>query len=327
MFLKPNQLIVMDTNERYHLGNHPSVALSVDNLRRLRDVGVEYVTEYFTWDLAEPEMGRMNWDECDELVGRVAKAGLNCILCGWNVPLQCAPNDWYAKSPEGHVFKEILSYWNEDAQSYARGFYSQLVSRYKSPYVLVAMCEYLTGECCLHNHPSYFDAAAMKDHQERYGVRPNIQTQDTQEWLCDAVVNHYLDTQSVLVGQHNEIWEDLQWLIARQSSHNGNSSQPCIEECCRDRWPGANYVLCQYTYFAHGEEYFAYIRDLMKKGITLIVEAQYCDGLTKGSPQWAMQHGASGQIVSPLHPFVDKTKLEDWMVEAIASGARQWRDR
>ena len=324
MFYDNNTMIVMDTNERYKLGNRPSVSLKHDDLLKLKDAGVKCVTEYFTWHTQEPRFGEMHWEECDELVSRVTGAGLKCILCGWNVPLQCAPTEWYSRIQNGGPVKEVLSYWNEDAQAYARAFYQKVVDRYKSDSCMVAMCEYLCGECCLHNQPSFYDVAALASHKSLYGRSPDINTSQTQEWLANAVVKHYVDTQEVLISQHNEIVEDLQLAIAWQSKSNGNFAQPQIIDACRTKWPDANYVLIQYTYFMHGEQYFQYIRDLKAKGITLVVEAQYCDGLVHGSTSWAIQHDAQGQIVAPMHPFTELVKLDQWMIDAIASASKQW---
>lgn len=327
MFLKPNHMIVMDTNERYRLGAHKSVALKHDDLLRLKDVGVEYVTEYYTWWKQEPKLGQYDWSECDELVSRVTGAGLKCVLLGWNIPLQCAPDCWYGQTETGDLLKEQLSYWCGEAQWYAEDFYRKVIERYSSENCMVAMSEYLTGECCLNNVPSYFDECARQSFKEKYDREPGVSFRETDEWLRQGVVDHYLSTQEVFVGQHDEIWEDLQWLIARQSHANGNYAQPDVQKACRERWPDAQYTLVQYTYFAHGPEYFAYIADLMKRGITLITEAQYCDGILRGSPQWAMDQGASGQIVSPLHPFVDAERLEDWMVDAVKVAVDAWRAR
>lgn len=328
-FLQPDDyLLLMDTNDRRPFYGFPLIPCKHDDLLRLKDAGIKTVVEYFGWDLAEKKMGEIDWEECDELIGRVTGAGLRCVLSGYNEPLQCAPVDWYAKFRSGRPCLSILSFWNEDAQAYAREFYAKVVERYQAADVQVVMCEYLTGESALHNQPCYYDKAAVDDYRHWFGPKaePEIETQDTRDWLSDQVVKHFVATQQVLKDQHGEVWEDLQWLIAQQSPHNGNSAQPCIQTCCHQAMPDTRYVLIQYTYFAHGSVYFDYVKQLRQDvPIDLIVEAQYCDGLVKGSPSWAIEHQAIGQIVAPLHPFKQKLKLEDWMVDAIRGAVLHWQ--
>ena len=314
----------MDLNSTMSIGSSPATPLKLDDLKRIKDAGVNYCSQYYRWDTIERAMGQYDWNNTDEIVDKVLKAGMKCVLFGWHVPLQCAPEDWYARTQSGYPIREVLSYWNEEAQAYSRDFYSKVIQRYGSDNCLAAMSEYLCGECCLHNIPSYYDRAAIQDYERQYGGITN--EENTKKWLQDAVVKHYLDTQEVFIHQHNEIWEELQWLIATQSVANGNFAQPEIQKACRERWPDVNYILLQYTYFMHGEPYFSYIRDLMKNKITLIVEADYCTGLKNGTTAIAIQHGASGQIVAPLHPFAGVTNMSEWMFDAIEKAATEFRN-
>jgi hypothetical protein len=326
-FFSKNSMVVMDLNPMMaSIGNLPLIPIKIDDLKRIKDAGVNYCTQYCRWDAIERQMGQYNWAATDVLVDRVSQSGMKCILFGYHVPLQCAPTDWYSRIQSGQPIGEVLSYWNEEAQAYARNFYYKLVDRYGSDTCLVAMSEYLSGECCLHNIPSFYDQAALQDYAKTYRGVPDINNENTKKWLQDAVVKHYLDTQEVLVPQHNEIWEELQWLIATQSLANGNFAQPEVQKACLERWPDVNYVLLQYTYFMHGEPYFAYIRNLIKNKINLIVEAQYVTGLKNGTTPIAIQHGASGQIVAPLHPFTGQRELEPWMYEVIEKAATEFRN-
>jgi hypothetical protein len=324
-FFNKNSMVIMDLSPMMSIGSAPAIPLKLDDLLRLKDAGIDYCTQYLRWDMIEKPMGQYNWAATDEMVNKTSKAGMKCILFGGSVPLQCAPEDWYSRIQANYPIGEVLSYWNDEAQAYLRNFYYKVIDRYGSDTCLVAMSEYLCGECCLHNIPSFYDRAALQDYAKTYGGIPDINNGNTRKWLQDAVVKHYLDTQEVFVPQHNEIWEQLQWLISTQSVANGNFAQPQVQAACLERWPDVNYVLLQYTYFMHGEPYFAYIRNLMKNKITLIVEAQYCIGLKNGTTAIAIEHGASGQIVAPLHPFTGQNIVDDWMFDVIGKADAEFK--
>jgi hypothetical protein len=323
-----DHILIMNINPQIPFFHFRVVDLKEDELKVLRQAGATVVCEYLWWQQLEPRKGVYEWEQSDRMVERARRANLKIVLNAWSVPPTWFPDDWYASfAPRDTLCRDILSLWHREAQAYMRGFMNQLVARYSGPDVLVVLSEYLTGESILHNCPCFYDAAALADYKQCYGTgrRPEITELDTLEWLRRSVVQHYLDAQSVLVEQHNEVWDALQWLIARQSWANGNYAQPDLLAAYRQRWPTANIVLIQYTYFAHGPEYFSYIQDLRKRlGLHLIVEAQYCEGLQRGSAAWAREQGANGQIVAPLHPFTGHTCLEPWMAEAIQQAASAW---
>jgi hypothetical protein len=148
--------------------------------------------------------------------------------------------------------------------------------------------------------------------------------------------------QSVLVGQHNEVWDATQYLVSLQSPSNGNYARPDVLAAYRKAWPEATRWLLQYTYWGNtmcGNTQV--VDDLLNDYDCLtIVEANYCEGLLGPptnpvpSPVLALQGGFDqkyperwrGQVISPLHPLRAHTSLEPWMIEAMKGAVDLWRE-
>lgn len=317
MFLCPDEYLLVMNLPEHQKAPGQCIPLPDDELRRLRDVGVQTVINYSHWNVTDSQEG---WGYVDALVKQARRLGLKCILATPNwYPLNL-PDAWFARLRQGRRIREVLSIWNRDAMSALTRHLEEVIRRYGGPGVLVTYAGYLGGECVLHNAPCFYDEAALAS----CGGEPDIETEETQEWLKQSVVEHFMEVDGVLVTQHNSVWNALQWLIAQQSKANGNFAQEDILRAEFETWPEAERVLLQYTYYAHREPYPTLVKQWKQEfGLSVIVEAQYCVGLETTTPL-AIEWGFRGQIVCPLHPWAGVKSVGQEQVDQVARSHRLW---
>jgi len=320
MFLSPDEYLLLMNLPAHQRSPGQCVPLLDDELKRLKDVGVQTILNYSHWNVVD----KQGWGYVDELVEQARRVGLKCILAAPAFYPASLPDAWFGRIvPGGTALREVLSIWNQEATEALLQHFSELISRYGGPDVLVIYAGYLGGECVLHNTPSFYDESAVAS----YGPGlPNIETEKTREWLRQAVVNHFMTIDGFLVKQHQSIWNALQWLIAQQSRANGNFAQEDVLKAEFKAGPEAERVLLQYTYFAHGEPYHSIVQRWTDEyKLTTIIEAQYCAGLEETTPL-AIEWGYRGQIVCPLHPWARINRLGQQQVDEIAKSHRRWRE-
>jgi len=344
-FLKPtDSMILMNSNA--DIGGYGLTWYSMDTpeLIRLRDeCGFTVVEEQIFWHDVERLVGQYNWILPDKQVERVKRAGMKLILCAPDSVPSCLPPEWYLRYVGDTTSRNYLSIWNKEAQEYERNFLQEVIKRYGGADVSVIFHGFLGGESALENTATWFDHAALKDFEQKFGAGarpvdytpsgrqydPGELAEPTKTWLRDAVVARHVFIQEAFVGQHNELWCDLQLLIAWQSQSNGNFAQPWIHKAYRERWPDAEQWLLLYTYWGNGPDNAVYVDKLRADfGCKVIVEANYCEGL-RDQPSTvpaAIAKGFQGQIVCPLHPFRGHATNEPWMIEIMKRANDQWKE-
>ena len=332
-----DRMILMNSNAE--MGGYGLKFTSMDtpDLKRVRDeCGVTVAEEQVYWHDVEKTRGQYDWSLPDRQVDRVLKAGLRLILCTPISVPKCLPKEWYwmEKGKRSNQFSH-LSFWHADAQNYQRAFIEKIIERYSGDDVHVIFHGFLGGESVMWNSPGFFDVAAIADFKARYGAdeMPVVGlpkdafplSPETREWLSDAVVRHHVFMQEAFMKQHNEVWDDLQPNIAKQSEANGGFAQYAIHEAYKEKWPDVEQWLLMYTYWSNGPQSAGEIDRLITDfGCKVIVEANYCEGLPR-TTELAIAKGFHGQIVCPLHPFRAHTSMEPWMYGVIKEACDLWK--
>jgi hypothetical protein len=152
--------------------------LSGDDLRRIRDVGVQTLFNEVNWYKVESEPGVYDWSHPDALVERARKAGmkslLRCPVCipdGLEEPF-FFPDDYYLKSSNGAIWRNCdgygnderhtcLSYWGPGQEEELK-FLKMCQERYASPDILCFAGGPHGGEVILPGMiPTYWDTYAL----------------------------------------------------------------------------------------------------------------------------------------------------------------------
>jgi hypothetical protein len=335
--LDSEYMILMNSNADIGGYGLPFISMDANQLKRVKDeTGITVAEEQIYWHDIEKTRGQYDWRLPDKQVKRVQDAGMRLILCAPITIPHHLPDDWFWKDERGNIVRHGLSFWNAEAQDYQREFIKKVIERYSGPDTSVIFHGFLGGESVMHNHPAFFDNAAIANFKQRYGSHampvvggaPFPLSPETREWLRDVVVNHHLFMQEAFRHQFNEVWDDLQPLIATQSEANGNFAQYDIHAAYSKTWPDVEQWMLMYTYFGNGPDSIAEVRRIVHDhNCKVIVEANYCEGLrdTPHTYDLAIEEGFRGQIVCPLHPFRAHKIIEPWMYEVIKSANDAWK--
>ena len=166
----------IDADEHIIILDQPVGALSVDDLKRLRDVGIKTCWGWINWYSTEPRKGDYQWAITDYVVDRMAQAGMKLVLTVPNAGPTFAPDDWYLRTHDGHLWRAYydgyregfpyseLSPWNAGAMAYEREFQRTVRDRYASSGMVQCVCGGVHGaEAVLPGMTeSWFDRAALE---------------------------------------------------------------------------------------------------------------------------------------------------------------------
>ena len=169
----------LDADEHIIILDYPAGALSVDDLKRLRDTGVQTCWSWLNWYSTEPRMGDYQWAIPDFVVGRMAQAGMKLIMTAPNAGPTFAPDDWYLRTHDGHLWRAYydgyregfpyseLSPWNAEAMAYERAFQRMVRDRYAGAQVQCVCGGVHGAEAVLPGMTeSWFDKSALESFRE-----------------------------------------------------------------------------------------------------------------------------------------------------------------
>jgi hypothetical protein len=319
-----------DDNHPYHFPGKPEYVLTVQDRKRLFDVGIRTAHEQPAWQTIEPSKGGYNFDYLDGMINTNREAGLKTLFqfSGWRVPYWM-PNEWRARRKDGVYEIDMLSMWNEEAQQHSDNVYRLLDEHYwEDKDVAFFLGEWQGGEGALPPTECLYDEAALEDYRNKYGTSavPDLTTPETTKWAGDKVIEHFLRKATILYPKFHEIWNEQQHLMDTWNKSFINYVQPDILRTYRESFPEACIVLFQATYYdsSHKEDNVVFVDQMrFTYNCETIVEAMYCKGLPTTTPK-AIAQKFRGQVVRPA--FEDgATSLEDWMVNNIRDSNNLWR--
>jgi hypothetical protein len=304
--------------------------LTVDDRRKLREVGIQTSHEQPAWQTIEPSRGNYNFGYLDDILNTNRQADLKTLfyVSGWRVPYWI-PNEWRAKTADGIYEREMLSMWNEEAQQYSDNYYQMLYDKYADPDILWIFGEYQGGEGAYPPTWCLYDDAAIADYKSKYGstAMPDPHRKETMDWFGNKIIDHFVRKSTILQPRYKEVWNMQQYLMDTWTKAFGNFAHLDTLKKYRELWPDGNIVLLQATYYddAHKADNVLFV-DMLRDvtGCEVIVEAMYCKGLPTTTPK-AIAQGFRGQIIRPCNE-PGCTSLEQWMVDAIRDSHNLWME-
>jgi len=132
----------IDADEHIIILDQPVGALSVDDLKRLRETGIKTCWAWVNWYSTEPRKGDYQWAITDYIAERMGKAGMKLLLVTPNAGPTFAPDDWYLRTHDGHLWRAFydgyregwpyseFSPWSAEAMAYERQFQRIVRDRY-----------------------------------------------------------------------------------------------------------------------------------------------------------------------------------------------------
>jgi hypothetical protein len=170
MFLKADEFILL------MLGG-PTRRLGLDELKRLRDAGVQTTYQLVDWNLWEPQPGVFDWGYVETDLELAQKAGLKTLLVGPDDGPSGYPAAWYAKGPNGVPLERAelggyiwtcLSPWHAEARDFLLQRYNLFIRNFAQADVLCVRAGQHSGECLLPYEPvegAIYDAAAIQSYR------------------------------------------------------------------------------------------------------------------------------------------------------------------
>jgi len=332
--MSEEDFIILMSHNRYIdtlSGNSTFIVYSVEDRKRLYTAGIRTFHEQPAWGALEPVRGEYNFGYLDGIIQSNRDAGLKSLImiAGWMFP-DWMPSDWFTKSPNGQVWRNCMSFWNEEAQEYSDNYYTMLRDRYiDQKDIAFFFGEFQGGEAPQAPWQLYYDVCAVEDYKKVYGTdaMPDINTPETTEWFGKKVIEHCVRKMELLYEPWHEMWNAYQYLMNRWDKNYGIYVQPELLKKYHELHPEGQVVLMQYTYFdsAHGDDNAAYV-DMLRdiSGCDVIVEAMFCGGLAKTTPK-AIGKGFRGQILHPQQSGFDNQPLTDGMLNAIRTANDLWK--
>jgi hypothetical protein len=327
-FLRGNEFIVlMSQHKERAIGFEAYHELTIPEKLQLRVAGIQTSSEQPSWASIEPSRGQYNFDYMDRLIHINREADMKTIfhISGWRNP-DWMPNEWFSKTKDGVYERELLSFWNEEAQEYSDKFYKMLYDKYDDPDIEFVFAEWQGGEGAMPPSQCYYDNAALEDYRSIFGTSavPELNTPDTMKWLGDAIIKHFVRKTEILYPRYKEMWNMQQYLMQRWTPAFGNFVQTDIIRTYHELHPDGLVVLLQYTYYddSHTDVDVQYVD--MLRGISnceTIVEAMFSKGLPITTPK-AIAHGFRGQIIHPARE--PGAHLENYEIENIRNSHKLW---
>lgn len=311
-------------------GRTSGMNCKLDELKRLRDAGIQTGVKYVYWGKNEPIPGEYTWWDIDEWVERYRQADMKLLLSVYTDIPMWIHNDWRAMNAN-HQTMGSISIWNREAQAASDRYIQALVERYDSDMVLAWNSWITNGETFYHNEPAWFDIGAQQAFREYAGANavPRAHDEVTERWMKETYINHMVRLQKIFASTpHKEIWTAAHRMIARFHGLYGNGCQWIgdVYDAYQSAIPGCIINVIQYTYHPHGVDYLTQmIMDTERYGIRVWGGAEYCEGLPVSVPT-ALRTKARGLILSPIHPFTGHKKVDDWMIGSIQNAIAQFKE-
>lgn len=322
-------IILMDMEPEAGITSGPNVSL--DGLKRLRDAGIKTGIKYVYWNKNEPSKNIFVWNDIDAWAERYHEAGMKLMLSTYTAPALWAHDDWRAMSGPGIYRPGSLSIWNPEAMEASDNFMRKVCKTYNSEDIL-AFCGWLTnGETVYYNEPSWYDPFAMEAYHKWAGAdaKPKKEDPTTEAWLKQSYTEHMVRIQKIFADTpHKEIWTAAHLVIASYTNLYGNGCNWTEDYyvAYKNNIPGVTINVIQYTYHPHGAPYLNKIKAIIKRhGIKVWGGAEYCEGLPVSTPT-ALETGARGLLISPIHTFTGHKTIEPWMTEAIAKSINIFKE-
>lgn len=284
---------------------------TTDNLKRLRDVGVQTIVRYPLWSDIETSMGIYHWDVIDRAIDLTREAGMKCLFGVYDKPPEYFPDEWYLKTPEGGNYtgkfqERLLSPWQDEGWAYHLRFIEKFCNRASADDV---MCFRATTH----------GAESMYPHDLRFPYRLDGS-------YIDTMLKMLLEEQDIFYAAHasRELWTCFHHAFDQQKMAGTEHA----EMLYRAMWNGfqdAEHYCISYTQFKRGVQgEVENLADVQRLGLSMFAGSQYAEGLARNT-DIAIQQGFRGFVCGPVMVWSKYRRMEDWMYDAFRDSVAKWR--
>ena len=353
MFLNKNEHVILyETRE---------IPYRLEELKSLRNCGVETMLIWAYWHEMEPLKGQYDWSRIEGIIERCNNAGLKLIINGpANAP--CGyPQSWYLKNKSGRFLNTSywfrgFSYWNKNALEYRDHFTKMFCKKFSSETVLCASSFYNEGEYLMHPEAANFYDDAAVDSLKTYFKNLNLSLNEidifkaTNDWLKKTYIDFALRSQKIYA-EHNvkkELWQQLHWMLdvfphcgtyfldelykkteelTKCEVHQlfcTGYGDPVSENKCQAVNAAWAQVIDYGRSCSQVEKWLDFKNNKGVKNIWL--GACWAEGLRKNTPN-AIKNDFRGLLCAPLHPFREFARVQPWQFKNFEWAITQWRNK
>lgn len=282
----------------------------LDDLKRLRDVGIQTIVRYPFWNEIETHLGEYVWDTIDEYIELTRQADMKCLFALYEGVPDYFPPEWYLKTPDGSIYigvyqERVISPWNLDGWEYNLDFLNKFCNRISTKDV---MCFRATMR----------GAEAMLPQYGQYRL-------DGLYW--ETMRRMLIEEQSIFYASHDshELWTCFHHAFDGSGTSGTERARDLYREMAGE-FPDAKHYCISYTQFRNdviGED--KNLADMQELGLNMFGGSEYAEGIIANTDT-AIQQGFRGFISAPLHWWSGHKSLEPWMVETIRDSLAKWRE-
>ena len=325
-------------------------ANTLDDMRRMRGVGVGVALEFVPWSLVETERGVYDWRVIDEQVDRAHRAGMKVLLMGPTTVPAYFDDAWYTRAGDGTIMRDrhpqnhtqswaCLSPWNEDATAYQLSFISRMCKRYNDSQTMCIFSQSQEGESLLPPAVyAMFDAAAIASYREWIGDKeaiPNPYARATQWWLHQSLGELVVAQQNIYCNTHpaRECWMSLHPCYLGWDGSGVTHIQEYFE-LVRARVNPASMTWLIFTWWVgafidqkgrkhNRHEYDSVLASVQRMGVNIISGSEWPAGLAPHTPL-AIKAGFRALLTATLHPFHPENVVNEEVIQLLSESHRQF---
>lgn len=311
-----------------------SRSIPLDGLKRLSDVGADIVLELVPWHRIESQRGIYDWSLPDEMVERCNRAGMKALLMMTNSVPQWCPDDWYVWDRHGkpikwHDERELrqtwgcLSPWNAEAMEYEREYIRLCCARYNGDDAMCISAFTQDGEALLPpGLDCIYDPAAQASWRAFAGdhIYPHPKTPLTQVWMRDALTRELLAQQTIYMDMHpsRELVLQLHPVYTGWPASGVGDVFCYVDEVLKLKPSKLHHIVFQaFTPAFQAQGMPSFVSKLTERGISVFTGSEWPDGLAANTPR-AIQQGIRGFVTAPLHPYLKRSRIDEWVYDAFA---------
>ena len=286
----------------------PGGVYELDDLKRLRDAGIQTVIRYPFWKDIEVSLGNYQWRRVDDQIEMTRQAGMKCMFALYEFSPHFFPIDWYLKFPDGSLYQggfysHVISPWSERGWAYHLGFIEKFCDRVCADDVLTFRATVHGSEVMMPEYAPYRqDGDLLKTFERMIVEEQRIFSRYNEElWTC---FHHAFDS----------------------LSYSGTAYAAYLRNLLLDEFPTRNHYCISYTQFRDdvvGED--KNLEDMNLYRLKMFAGSEYAEGLIANTDKAVLQ-GFRGMISAPLHFYTGKKSLEPWMVDAVVESIKKWRE-
>jgi hypothetical protein len=280
----------------------------LDDLKRLRDAGIQTIIRYPYWKDIETSLGHYEWGKVDDQIDMTRQAGMKCMFALYEFAPHFFLDDWYLKYPDrtiyqGSFYDHVISPWSEKGWDYHLAFLGRFCERVCADDVLTFRATIHGGEVMMPEFAPYRQDGDLLKTFERMIVEEQ------------RIFSHYND----------DLWTCFHHAFDHLP-YSGTVYANYLRNILLDEFPTHNHYCISYTQFRDdviGED--KNLEDMKTYHLKMFGGSEYAEGLITNTDK-AISQGFRGFVTAPLHYYSGHKKLEDWMIEAVQNSLRKWNN-